>query len=158
MSMNKISDYVLYRIMDFIPDNVSSVNFVATCNYYKALFYKYGYIKYYRVVDNKSNIPIETIKHRNTLNTYDVSHIYNPWIWFPFWPKTVILSFCTSRCKIDPRREVNTEVLHIIDDRSDYIHINWKKFPKLITFKTTKMNFNVKDMNLYKKSVNVIIC
>jgi len=143
-----IPDELLFIIIDYIQDNNTCINLVLTCTYFRQIFYKYGYLKYLRITplyNNPYNFMLQTSIHRKTLNTLCIMNINDAQHWIASWPKIVFFNYCKTG-KIDPGYETNTENLTILNDRSSYLYINWKKFPKLKKFETTSLNFNHDDI------------
>ena len=154
MSINTVPDDILIIIMNFIPTNKSSLNFLKTCKYIKDLFYKNSFVKHIKIGphDILYDFTLRCCKHKNTLNTISITNVRDPQHWIFIWPQTVFFNSCTTKDVLDPPVETNTEVLYILNDRSKLININWSKFPKLNRFVTTNWNFNFDSV----KNINII--
>lgn len=154
MSFESIPDFVLFEIMKFIPDNKSSINFLKTCKYLKTLFYEHGYLKslsYQPLLQNNMyRILTYSIKHKRTLNSISVAHFQNPQHWIFVWPKVMVFNCCTINEPIDPPSEVHTEVLYVLNDRSNTVNINWYKFPNLKRLEFTDWNINFNNIKYCK--------
>ena len=145
MSLSDIPDYVLYIIMDYIPDNKGSISLYSCCSYFKNLFEKYGYLKELSnspLRNDAYTLAINSAKHKKTLNMISIFYTWDPQYCIFYWPKTVFFSYCTSRSVINPSVVTDTEVMYIYNDHNKNIIVNWKKFPKLRQIKLTEFNVN----------------
>ena len=143
-----IPDELLFKILEYISDNNTCINITLTCKYNKDILYKHGYLKYLKITplqNNPHNFMLQTHAHRRTINTICLMYLQEAQCWIGNWPKTVFFNYCTTG-KINPGKEVCTENLIILNDRSKKLWINWEKFPKLKKFRTTSWNFNHEDM------------
>jgi hypothetical protein len=158
MSINTISDFLLIKIMTFIGDNKTSLNFTKSCVYFKNLFYKEGFAKHIKIDPHLYNDPYDfSMKcgyHRRTLDTISITHLSEPQYWISVWPRVVFLNNCNIKDVINPPEETNTEILYILNNRNMNTKINWKKFPKLKVFETTDTVFNIEDIT---KSIEIRI-
>jgi hypothetical protein len=162
MSINFLDDHLLYKIMNFIQDNKTSVNFILCCTYFKKLFYKYGYIKHIKT-GNLVNISIydfflTSIKHQNTLNTIEITNVNNPMCWITVWPKVVFFNYCNITYEIKPFHQTKTKILYLLNNRNDKkIKVDWKMFPNLEYLEVDNFNFNFEDTKQCKKLLNIRI-
>ena len=144
-----IPDELLFKIIEYLSDNNTCINLVLSCRYFKNTLYNHGYLKFIKITpmyNSPDNFLIQTGKHRRTLNSICLMYLHEAQWWIGEWPKTVFFNYCTTG-KIDPGREVYTENLIILNDRSKKLSINWKKFPKLKKFRTTSWSFNHEDIS-----------
>lgn len=162
MSINFLDEYLLYKIMNFIPDNKSSINFMLSCSYFKKIFYKYGYIKHVKS-GNLININIYDfflicIKHENTLDSIEITNTNNPMHWITVWPRVVFFNYCNITEEIKPYNPTKTKILYLLNNRNKKkIIIQWKMFPNLEYLEADNFNFNFEDSKECKKLINIKI-
>jgi hypothetical protein len=150
MSINTVPDFLLIKILTFISDNKTSLNFISSCRYFKNLFYKEGFVKHIKIDPHLHSDPYEfSMKcgyHRRTLDTISITHLSNPQHWISVWPRVVFINNCFIKDVVNPSEETNTEILYILNNRNVNTQINWEKFPKLRVFETTSTVFNIEDI------------
>jgi hypothetical protein len=156
MTINFLDKYMLYKIMEYISDNKTSVNFISTCKYLKDIFYNYGYIKHIKTGNlsdmGKYDFFLMCIKHEKTIDLIEVTNLYNPLCWIPFWPRVVFFNYCTIIKEIKPSKKTKTKVLYLLNNRNnEKINIAWDMFPDLEYLKVDNFNFNMEDVNKCKK-------
>ena len=162
MSINFLDKYLLCKIMDYILDNKTSLNFVLSCKYFKNIFYKYGYIKHIKTGSltsfDKYNFFLTCINHENTIDSIEITNLNNPICWIPIWPRFVFFNYCNITNEIKPPKPTKTKVLYLLNNRSDKkIKVDWKMFPNLEYLETDNFNFNIEDANQCKKLLNIKI-
>jgi len=159
MSINLLDDYLLYKIMDYILDNKTSINFIISCKYFKDIFYKYGYIKHIKT-GNLTDINIYDffsicVEHENTLDLIEITNTFNPINWITVWPRVVFFNYCNITVEINPFKPVKTKRLYLLNNRNNKkIKIHWDMFPDLEYLETDNFNFNFEDI---KKLLNIRI-
>ena len=159
MFIHDIPENIIILIMSFIKDNKSVINFASTCTDHKRMLYNYGYLKHMTYSPLNSNIydfSIQISKHHRTLQSISLSHVPNPQLWIPYWPKLVYLNWCYIKNILSPTTKVDTETLYILYDKNDYIFINWKMFPRLKKLVITGDNFN-RDDDSKPKDLELVI-
>lgn len=150
MSLNCIPDCLLIIILEYIPDNKTSINLMLSCKYFKNLFYKNGYLKF--LTTNPLGLSLldfatKTAEHSRTLYTLSMYNTIDPQYWIFSWPKLVFLNHCYIT-KIDPTNPTKTEILYILNNRSQKLYINWVKFPYLKKLELTNWNFNYSEKDV----------
>ena len=161
MSLTNIPDSVLFIIMGYIPDNKGSLSLAISCDYFKNLFYKHGFLKYISIEplinNNLYNLAILTSVHRRTLKTISIRNCFNPHMWIQEWPKVIFLNYCIITSTINPPNIANTELMYLLNINSDLITINWLKFPKLKRIELTNGNININGIEKCKNLLNIKI-
>ena len=162
MSINFLDEHLLYKIMHYISDNKTSINFMLCCRYFKKIFYKYGYIKHLKtgnLIDiNIHDFFLYSIKHENTLDIIQINNTNNPMCWITIWPRVVFFNYCNITCEIKPSHQTKTKILYLLNNRnSKKINIEWKMFPNLEYLEVENFNFNFEDTKHCKKLLNIRI-
>lgn len=161
MSLSNIPDSVLLIIMDYIPDNKGSLSLAISCEYFKNLFYKHGFLKYISIeplINNDLyNLLLVSCIHKRTLKTISIRNYPNPHDWIQEWPKIVFFNYCTISSTINPANIANTEIMYLLNIKSDLININWLKFPNLKRIELTTGNININGIEKCKNLVSVKI-
>jgi hypothetical protein len=159
MSFSRLPDYILMIIMEYIRDNTTSITFVSLCRYTKTLFYKYGFIKHISIGPHDSifDICISAANHKNTLNLISICYRRDPQHFIFFWPKRVFFNWCTTKDKLNPTKETQTEELFLLNDRNSAVQINWNKFKNLKRLELTGWNVDFKGIDVCKnlKSIQI---
>ncbi len=154
MSINSLCDDILIKIMSYLEDNFSSINYSISCKYIKNLFSKEGFLKKIELNNNSDTFKImySLCLHSNSLNLFIARNVSDPNLFLPNkWCKEVIFMYCNLKSDIDPSEKVITEVIEIVGfprKQIKIIKINFNKFPKL---KVLKINDDSK-LNLFDES------
>lgn len=144
MSLETLSTDIILLIMQFIPDNFSSVSFIETCKYIRNIGLKYGYVKHieFNYQINFFDFAENCGKHENSIWSIKMQDVRNPQLWIPMrWPKVVSIHNCAISDYIDPPVS-GTEEIEIANCYDSVVNINWKKFP------------NLKHINISCKNIN----
>ena len=162
MSINFLDEYLLYKIMDYILDNKTSINFLLSCKYFKNIFYKHGYIKHIKtgnLIDiDKYNFYLTCINHQNTVDSIQMMNTFDPMCWIPFWPRVVFFNYCNITSDIKPSKPTKTKILYLLNNRNNKkIIVDWKMFPNLERLEVSNFNFNLENTNQCKKLININI-
>ena len=162
MSINFLDNFLLCKIMDYIIDNKTSINFVLACKYFKNLFYKYGYIKHLKTGNLTDlsiyNFSLTSIKHENTIDSIQITNLNNPMYWISVWPRVVCFNYCNITSEIKPCKPTKTKVLYLLNNRNNKkIKVDWKMFPNIERLEVDNFNFNFEETNQCKKLINIKI-
>lgn len=141
--MSTICDDILFKIIEYIPDNKTCINLVKSCIYFKKILYKHGYLKSIKLdplINNDPYIFSERCwKHRKTLNCVSIYGFTDPHLYMTVWPKRVVLSRCKFTKELKPLSNADTTHLSLYNDQSQCFDIAWEKFP------------NIKKLDIHEK-------
>lgn len=97
--MNKLDIHSINQIMQFIPDNFSSINLANTCKEFHSYFNKAGCLKTIPLHhDTKHDVfYVTSRKHKKSVVRFTLHNITNPLAYIPYWPKQILLFQCKSQ-------------------------------------------------------------
>jgi hypothetical protein len=138
MNLEDLCDDVLIHIQSFL-NTKDSISLIKTCNRFKTLYTKSGYIKSLEYGNNKMDFETFCLlcyKGKNTIKSITMHNTNAPVQWLPLtlWPDKVVFERCFMDAVINPVKTV-TETLIINDvhrcNNKQKLTINWKKFSNL---------------------------
>ena len=155
--LNHFNTDLLTYMFSFL-NNKSVCCFVRSCKYIYDIGLKFGYLNYIRY--NFTVDLMEFIKmfcnHTRTLSTVEIRGLQDPHIWLPDSVETLIFRQCSVSTKFElPNSYKIKKIIYIDTLRSDYIDIDWSKFPNIMYLILYVKNIKISGLHNLKKLKNI---